>query len=459
MAFRSFRVEVAIRVALIAANACVFSFLLVETSYPLTTGLAGFFFLIQCRFLVARVDRSAAALGHFFHAIRNADFTQNYAFPGGKPFDRLRAEYEGVMELLRNYSLGKEKDYHYIRTIAGNIDVGIIVFDQEGTVDLCNEACARLLGMRAIRNVKELAGVDRDLFRLLMEMRNGERESYSISSERDRLRLIVSVNDFVLLRGKYRLVTLQDIQKELDENEIDAWQKMARVLTHEIMNSITPISSLASTTGSILEGLFGDAGSAGDPSSAAGRGAQALEAERDALAAVHSIEKRSRSLLYFVESYRQFLTLPKPVPTLVSCREMLGRLRSLMGGALAAKRIELRCSVVPPDLELEADNVLLEQLLINLVKNSIEALEGTKKPLLEICAYKDERGSACVEVADNGKGIARELIDKVFIPFFTTKDGGSGIGLSLCRQIMRMHDGSIDVASIPGERTVFRLAF
>ena len=456
MAFRSYRVELAGRVALIAANACAFSFLILKAAYPLTTALAGLLFLIQCRLLVASVDRTAGALGHFFHAIRNADFTQNYAFPGGPPFDELRAEYEGVMELLRNYNLGREKDYHYVRTIAGSIGVGILVFDQGGAVDLCNEACASMLGLRAMRDISELERVDRNLYALLRGMRNGEKESYTVVFGRDRLRLIVSVNDFILIRGKYRLVTLQNIRRELDENEIDAWQKMARVLTHEIMNSITPISSLASTAGAILGKLFGDGPEARSAPAAA---PAVAEAERDAQAAVHSIEKRSRSLLYFVESYREFLGLPEPVPGIVSCREVLGRLRSLMQGTLAAKCVELRCSVVPPDLELEADCVLIEQLLINLVKNSVEAMEDAKKPLLEICAYKDERGAVVFEVADNGRGIAPELLDKVFIPFFTTKEGGSGIGLSLCRQIMRLHDGSIDVASLPGERTIFRLTF
>jgi two-component system, NtrC family, nitrogen regulation sensor histidine kinase NtrY len=452
MAFRSYRVEIAVRVALIAANSCAFFLLAFKAAYPLTTALTGILFLAQCRLLVASVDRGAGALGHFFNAIRNADFTQNYAFPGGPPFDALRSEYEGVMALLRDYSLGREKDYHYVRAIAGSIGVGILVFDREGAVDLCNEACAKMLGLRSIRKLGELEGVDRNLHRLLREMRNGEKESCTVAFDRDRLRLIVSVNDFVLLRGKYRLATLQNIQRELDENEIDAWQKMARVLTHEIMNSITPISSLASTASSILERLF-DEGPAAYPATAS------ADARRDAQAAVHSIEKRSRSLLYFVESYREFLRLPKPVPSLLSCREVIGRVRMLMQAAMAAKQVDFRCSVIPPDLALEADAVLLEQLLINLVKNSIEALEEARKPVLEICAYKGEGGAVVVEVADNGRGIAPELLDKVFIPFFTTKEGGSGIGLSLCRQIMRLHNGSVDVASLPGERTVFRLTF
>jgi two-component system, NtrC family, nitrogen regulation sensor histidine kinase NtrY len=453
MAFRSFRVEIAVRVALIASNACAFSFLLFKTSYPLTTAMAGLVFLVQCRLLYASIGRTVEVLSHFFSAIRNEDFTQDYAISGGPPFEELREEYRRVMKMLRAYNLGREKDYRYIRTIAGSIGVGILVFDQGGGVDLCNDACARMLGTGAIGNLRELEGVDADLYGLVREMRDGDKETRAICLDRGRLRLIVSVSDFVLLGKKYRLVTLQDIQRELDDNEIDAWQKMARVLTHEIMNSITPISSLASTTGSILEGLFD--GADGSPSAPLGRS----EAERDALAAISSIERRSLSLLSFVERYREFLALPEPVPAAVHCRELLERTRSLMRSALASKRIELRCLVVPPDLSLEADQVLLEQLFINLIKNSIEAMEGTWKPLLEIRAYRDDRGAVAMEVSDNGKGVPPELLDKVFIPFFTTKEGGSGIGLPLCRQIMRMHGGSIDVSSVPGERTVFRLSF
>jgi two-component system, NtrC family, nitrogen regulation sensor histidine kinase NtrY len=454
MAFRNLRANIAVRTILIAVNAYAFFFLLFEARYPLTLALTGALSLVQCWLLIASVEKANGVLTHFFRSIRSADFTQSYSFPEGAPYGGLKAEYEAAMELLRNYNLDREKNYQYIRTIAGSISVGILVFDQGGTVDLCNEAFKAMLGIREPRKVWELEGVDKELYRLFRELKNGERESVRISFEQDWLQLIVSVNDFVLLRGKYRLVTLQNIRRELEENEIDAWQKMARVLTHEIMNSITPISSLASTAGSILAKLFEE----GDPTFPAAAVA-AADARRDALAALHSIERRSRSLLYFVESYREFLRVPKPCLGIVLCKDLLSRIKALVGGIPAAKRIGLRLSVLPPDLGLLADNALLEQVLINLVKNSIEALEGTRKPAMEISAYLDARRRAVIEVADNGRGIEAEFLDKVFIPFFTTKKEGSGIGLSLCRQIMRLHNGSISVASAPGERTVFYLKF
>ena len=165
------------------------------------------------------------------------------------------------MDILRSHNLDRERHYQYIRAVAGSIGVGILVFDQGGAVDLCNEAFTAMLGISAPRNIHELERFDSDLPRQLTEMRNGEKESFKLGSERDRLHVIVSASDFILLGEKSRLVTLQDIRRELEENEIDAWQKMARVLTHEIMNSITPISSLASTASSILAKLFEE----GDP--------------------------------------------------------------------------------------------------------------------------------------------------------------------------------------------------
>ena len=253
MAFRSFRAGMATRTILIVLNALAFAFLFLQARYPMTTALAGTLLLAQGWLLVASVERANGALTLFFRALRNADYTQDFAFPRGSRFDGLKAEYESVMDILRSHNLEKERHYQYIRAVVGSIGVGVLVFDQGEAVDLCNEAFKATLGIGEPRSLRDLERVDPRLPRLFRELKNGEKESFRLGSERDRLQLIVSASDFVLLGGKYRLVTLQDIRRELEENEIDAWQKMARVLTHEIMNSITPISSLASTASSILD--------------------------------------------------------------------------------------------------------------------------------------------------------------------------------------------------------------
>ena len=225
---------------------------------------------------------------------------------------------------------------------------------------------------------------------------------------------------------------------------MNAWQKMARVLTHEIMNSITPISSLASTARGILAKVL--------PRNAGTDG-------KDVADALRSIERRSKSLLRFVENYRKLLRVPKPQQKTVRVRDVVSKVRSLLAGTLEQRRIRLSCSIVPPGLELAADPDLIEQVLINMIKNSVEALTKTRRPTIEVAARLDDHLRAVVEIADNGHGIPADLLDRVFVPFFTTKGEGSGIGLSLSRQIMRLHGGSISVTSVPNKRTVFSLRF
>lgn len=442
MAFKNFRASIILRVALIALNIYAFFFLVFDARYPLTALMAGISSLIQCGFLIRSIERTNRIWTHFFEAVNGADFSRTYSVPGGRSFRKLKSEYAAAMQTLRKYHLDRETHRQYVQTVLRHIGSGILTFKQDGEIDLLNEAFKGMLGTRAMRNISELEGINADLYRKIIEMKNGGAELIRIGLEEERLQCIVSVKDFILLRDKYRLVSIQDIGRELEENEIDAWQKLARVLTHEIMNSIAPISSLASTANAMLR-----------QHPAAGDG------ERDVSAALQTIEKRSLGLLAFVEKYRSFLKIPRPAPREVRCGDLIERVTTLMDQNLKERKISCRREVRPENMELTADPDLLEQVLINLVKNSAEALWKTRKPAIEISAYMDRHNRPVIDITDNGEGIPEENLDKVFIPFFTTKNEGSGIGLSFCRQIMRLHRGTITVASAPGERTVFSLRF
>jgi two-component system nitrogen regulation sensor histidine kinase NtrY len=448
MAWANFRLNVILRSALIAANACLFFFLLYKTSLTFTTIMAGAVFVLQCSLLISSMERITGIWTRFFAAVNYADFTQNFSFPKGKAFDRLKTEYGATIETLRRYSLDKEKQYQYIRTIARSIGVGILVFDRKGDVDFVNDSFKLMFATPVLRNIRELEKIDGDPSRKLREMKNGDKELLRFTVEKDRLQVIVSVRDFVLLREKYRMASAQNIGRELEENETDAWQKLARVLTHEIMNSIAPISSLASTAKNILARRAPQAGGE--------RGADT--GSRDVLDALASIEKRSLGLLSFVEDYRKFLRVPKPALGIVRCADIVLRVERLMRAILEEKGIRFTHVIAPKNLELLADSGLMEQVFINLIQNSIKALEKTKRPAIEMSARLDAHNRPVIEFADNGSGIPEELLDKIFIPFFTTKSEGSGIGLSLCRQIMRLHHGTITATSIPGKRTVFHIA-
>jgi signal transduction histidine kinase len=264
------------------------------------------------------------------------------------------------------------------------------------------------------------------------------------------LQLVVHGAEFRVRGETVTLVSLQNIQSELEEKELEAWQNLIRVLTHEIMNSITPISSLASTAHDLI----------GDPATTEeGSGAITGDTIVDIRGALNTIHKRSQGLLHFVETYRSLTKIPRPRFQLFGVQDLFDRVGNLMGPQAAKIGVAVSMQVDPKDLMLEADPGLVEEVLINLVTNAMQALENTRAGRIGVSAFIDRRGRVIVEVSDNGPGIGEEALEKVFIPFYTTKANGSGIGLSLCREIMRMHRGTIHVRSKPGEETVFTMRF
>jgi signal transduction histidine kinase len=253
------------------------------------------------------------------------------------------------------------------------------------------------------------------------------------------LELIVTLSEVQILGETFKIVSLQDFQAELEEKEMEAWQNLTRILTHEIMNSVTPISSLAST---ILDSLKENPNDLD-------------EIEQG----VKVIEKRSQNLIQFVQEFRAFTKLPVPNPQKVLIKEVFERLERLIATEIKEKNIHFRSIVYPEDLHLTTDLMMLEQILINLLKNAIQAVSGKEKPEIKLVAQYDILGKVMIKVQDNGTGISEEARKSIFVPFFTTKKAGSGIGLSLSRQMMRLQGGSISVSSKLGEGSTFSLRF
>jgi two-component system nitrogen regulation sensor histidine kinase NtrY len=284
-------------------------------------------------------------------------------------------------------------------------------------------------------------------------MKPHQRALVKVQADGDTLNLALYSREFKLRDQKLTLVSIQNIQSELEEKEIESWQKLIRVLTHEIMNSITPIASLASTIDDLIE-----------ESARPDRLAEAEEAaRREALSDIHhaarTIQKRSQGLLQFVDAYRNLTLIPQPRPETFPIAELFERVEKLMIPQFGEKVRGFRASVEPEDLKLYADPALIEQVLINLLLNAAQAISGRDDASISLSAYQDGQARILIEVRDNGPGIAAENIDKIFIPFFSTKEGGAGIGLSFSRQVMHLHRGSISVHSRPGEETVFTLRF
>jgi nitrogen fixation/metabolism regulation signal transduction histidine kinase len=451
MVFRSFRFRLLGRIVLIAATLGVASTLAISTSLYATTSVLGIIALVQVVGLIRFVERTNADLNRFLRSIRYSDFSQTFtAGAGGHSFEELSSSFNEVMDQFRRVRMEKEEQHNFLEAIIQHIGVGLLSFTPGGNVGLINTAAKRLLRVTHLANIRTLESLSPDLVQHLFHMKAGDRLLFKLEDITEPLQLVMYATEIRMRDQRYMLVSLQNIRPELEEKEMEAWQNLIRVLTHEIMNSITPISSLASTSSDMLERVV-DGRTDTDVRDA--------ELYEDMMGALQTIEKRSRGLLHFVDAYRSLTLIPRPQFTTIRIGELFGRVEQLMNPEARRTGIAFRCRVDPDSLELNVDPTQIEQVLINLVQNAFHAVDGRPDGIIEMSAHLNPLGRVSIEVSDNGIGIAPDVQEKVFIPFFTTKERGSGIGLSLSRQVMRMHNGTITCRSQEGIRTVFALRF
>lgn len=424
-------------------------YLVFETTAYAAAAAVGVVAALELRSFVLYVDKSNRDLARFLRSIRYSDFSQTFTSEArGGSYAELSGAFREVMAEFRAARAEKEEHYRYLHTVIQHIGVGLISIRQDGAIGLINNAAKRLLRVHRLKSVRSLSRLSEDLVETLLRMRSGDKTLVKIVDNDELLQLSLSATEFKMRGDLIKLVSIQDIQTELEEKEIEAWQKLTRVLTHEIMNSITPIVSLASTANDLL--FDGDASGDGDLS---------REALHDVRDAVRTIEKRGESLLSFVTAYRSLTRIPQPDFQILEVRTLFRNVKDLLRQAARDRGIAITTDANPESLTVTADPELVERVLINLVKNALEALEDVDEPKVQLTAKLDRRGRSVIQVVDNGPGIVAEAIDKIFIPFFTTKKEGSGIGLSLSREIMRQHGGSLTAYSEPGVRTVFTMRF
>jgi two-component system nitrogen regulation sensor histidine kinase NtrY len=444
MGFKNFRLNCAIRVVLLAVTLGVTIEIYLETELHATVALAAGLVILQIWGLIHYVDKSNRDLARFLLSIEYGDFTAT--FPNDKKggaHQELREALESVLRQFRQARSEKQEQYRYLQTVVQHISVGLISADQDGRIDLFNNAAKRLLGVSGARHLDDLARVSPALVEKLKTIEPRSKELCKIELPGETVQVSLAATEFKLSDRSIRLFSLQNITSELAEREMEAWQQLVRVLTHEIMNSITPITSLAGTSRRLLES--GQVKAGGDLT--------------DLSSAIATIERRSEGLLRFVEAYRSLTKVPRPKFQIVRIDDLLSRIARLIANHPNAGGIAVSVECIPASLELTADPDLIEQVLINLATNSVQALEGRADARIELSAHINERGRVIVEVRDNGSGISPEALESVFVPFFTTKKDGTGIGLSLSRQIMRLHKGDISAVSHPGEGATFVLRF
>ncbi|MFC1573984.1 PAS domain-containing sensor histidine kinase [Candidatus Latescibacterota bacterium] len=452
MVYNRFRIQLISRVVLFGAALFIFMYLLVQTSLVMTTIMAGLIAVLVLVSIVRTVEKTNRSLTGFFQSIRHSDFTQTYKKTGiGSSFDELHAEFNSIMAEFHSEREKREVSRRYLESVVQHVGIGLISFHSDGTVEFINTSAKKLLGVPFLNTIQSLSSFSPELVETLLNLRSGQRKLVKVADREEILHLAVYATEFVVVKKQSKLVSIHNIQDELEEQEMRAWQNLIRVLTHEIMNSITPIASLASTVDGLLQENINHEKSVDIHIQS--------ESANDIRCAVETIRKRSEGLIHFVDNYRNLTRVPTPKFIVFPVYVLFERVQTLLQARFADSIIEFSTAVDPENLELTADLELIEQVLINLLLNAIEATGSRPGARFALKGEINDMDRVIIKVIDNGPGIVDDVVEKIFIPFFTTKPKGSGIGLSLSRQIMRVHGGSLTVRSKPNVETVFTLRF
>jgi nitrogen fixation/metabolism regulation signal transduction histidine kinase len=438
---------------LLTGTIFVFVYLVNKTQLTFTTIAVLLFAVVQIMLLIRHVDKTNQLLNSFLQSIRYSDFTRTFQVEStDSSLNKLKTTLNEVIRDFQSVRAEKEESYHYLQTIIQHIGIALIAYQRDGSVELINNATKRLFQVRNLPNIQVLSSYSHELVQKLLTIKHGENALVKVRDKDDLLQLSIYGTEFKIHNRNIMLVSIKNIQHELDDKEMESWQKLIRVLTHEIMNSITPISSLSSTVNGLINDIIERAG-------ANEQNVEITEELQEISSALSTIQKRTEGLIQFVNTYRNLTRIPTPNFTIFQVSRLLNNIYELHRAELEALNIECTLIVEPPTLELSADEMLIEQVLINLIKNSMHALEHRTNARIQLRAFLNRRGKITIQVVDNGPGILPEVLDKIFIPFFSTKPLGSGIGLSLSRQIMRLHGGSLNAFSEPEKETIITLTF
>lgn len=447
MDFKRFRLNCLLRILGIVASVALLFYLTLYTTLYASMLVIGLIAVAQVYGLISFVERSNRDMIRFLEAIEHADFSDTVSTGlRGSTYDELNASFARVLGQFRLIRQEKEENLRYLETVVQHVGIGLIAYREDGTIELANTAARKLLHIARLDRIDHLSVVSPDLVTILRNAQSGRQQTVTIRNGGGPQNIAVLTTQFRLAQRNLTLASFQNITSELGAKELEAWQNLIRVFAHEIRNSLTPISSLASTIADSMDTTDGVTA------------ASKLE-RQDIREALATIQRRSEGLLRFVDSYRRLTRIPAPVFEPMSVKSLLSDAVTLLQPQVSASNLALTYTVEPPDLMLHADAQLIGQVLMNLSLNAIEALG--RRPGGAVClrGVLDGYGRVMISVTDNGPGIVPEALDQVFVPFYTTKKSGSGIGLSLSRQIMRMHYGQLTVSSTPDRETTFTLLF
>ncbi len=448
MNFKIYRNKLIFYILMLIASCSATIYFSISSSFWL---LAGWTFLLVITFsilLIRESEKNKRELYNFISSITYGEFKNSYKSRREK--DDLAQAFDDLICVYRNLSSEKEKNHLFLQTIVEHINMAILCFDKNGDIVIINEAAKQFFGRSYIINLDVVKRFNKPLSVIINDIKNGQKKLYKFSKLGNTYNVSIHATEFKLQDKPYKLVSIQDVRFELEEQELDSWRKLVRVLTHEIMNTAIPISTLAGVTNQFL---LDDNG--------AERNLATLnkEDQNDLRHSLKTIEKRSKGMVEFVQATKSYTNMPAAKFEQINLKQITESVLNLLEPGLKSKGVDvsLKTDDQIPDMNLDAK--LIEQLLINIIKNAVEAMEKVESPKLKIAVLKETMNKFVVEIEDNGSGMDSDMMENIFVPFYTTKKEGSGIGLSLSRQIMRLHGGSIQISSEIEKGTNVKLIF
>jgi two-component system nitrogen regulation sensor histidine kinase NtrY len=448
MIFNRYEWRLVLRVILLFVAVTATAVVVVNNTYLLYVVITVPLVVYSVLDLIRFNKKAQDEVNQFVESIHYRDFSRHFDVrKAPNELKPLRKGFNDINTTFKLISRERETQYHYLQKILELVDTGIVSYEQEtGETGWINEAFKLLIGIPYLKTIHSLEKREPGLYKDVVNLKPGDAKVMSITREQQQVKMLVTASIMRSDEKMYKLIAFQNVSEALDETESKAWSKLLNVMTHEIMNSVAPISSLADTLKNRLE----------SPEIASSIQSADLE---DISLGIDTIKRRSEGLLKFTESYRSLNKITNLDTNKVLVRNMFENLASLMRPTLEKKNIELEIILRDPALAIELDTNLVDQVMINLLVNAIEAVKDREDARITLSAEVQSNSKTLVKVADNGLGMPPELLDKIFIPFFSTRKTGSGIGLSLCKQIMLLHKGNIQVQSTEGKGSTFILQF
>lgn len=439
MVFKNFRFQIILRVLILTAFVVAFAWCIVNERYLRSVYLGVGVIVVLIEF-VWYVDRFNRDVKMFMVSLLQRDFTTNYQQTGkGKSFDELYQSLNEISRAFQTISAEKETQHRYLEMLVEHIRVGVLSFDHDGKVSIANQALKKLLDLKLISNIKALKSIDEQFANAVDELRTGETKLIKVKVNNDLLQLSMHASEVKLQERYYKLISIQNIRNELDNREMEAWQKLIRVLSHEIMNSVAPITSLSST----LHGLVKK-----ETESNQNEVFESLDKGLEA------IKLRSEGLYNFTQTYKKLTGIPKVSLKEVNLNDVFGRVNILLENKMKDSKITFYTSNA--DHIVTIDPELMEHVLINLILNAIEAVKNVNDPRIQLTT-SGSKETVTIHIIDNGEGMDEQTAEKIFIPFFTTRKEGSGIGLAITKQVLQLHHADIRFRTEKGRGTEFMI--